>query len=535
MEHLRYEDLKLRCQKSFLQARDVAAWGVERKGTWTIDEETSLLRQAALEVVRREAQEIGSETTRTAEDSDKGSMREAMVPAWSEDQLLAIADELVKDALNPKDEAVIPLGHNVVPFEIEARSPKASEERFIQRLTRTHRVGKCLLLLGCPLVAWICITLQEPYFANWATTRGMDSGQAGIVIGSSPILTLVAGVLAPLLSRRYGTKSVLTGSCCLLCITFVGIACAPAILPVDYLFVPLLFLFSLAGVGEGIMEMNSNVVILEDFPDMSGRLLGLAEGSVGVGSIVGPAIGGGGYDLGGFALPPLIASTIALVLGLFSAWSLRNPKKEQGGAEEDSEPDSEIEWEPNIVVFCSALAGTFWVGATTSAFEPLASIYAKQSLGWTTSKVGWLLCAYGVTYSLVSIVAGKYNDANPQMPRRCFAGGAFVSVLSSLLSSGYLTAGNEHVGLIAGALGFGVADSLLLVPSLLVLTSCVPGRWKDDNLLVSIDQSVFALGCGLGPMVFLPLGDLWGFESTMLVLALISMVLGCTTYIVFKL
>mmetsp|Transcript_86040 Transcript_86040/g.277906 ORF Transcript_86040/g.277906 Transcript_86040/m.277906 type:complete len:466 (-) Transcript_86040:67-1464(-) len=406
-----------------------------------------------------------------------------------------------------------------------------SDDSIWKVVVDSGRFAPAALLLGCAYMTWLAITLQDPYLAPWALEHDMSGSQAGILYGVEPLTTVVVGALAPALGRRFGTARVLLVGLLLISLAFAGIAAAPLLAPGGGrgLWEALLGALAVGGVGEGLVEMNANVLILELFADVSGQMLGLAEAAVGLGSICGPLFGGVAFAIGGFSAGASAVACVTLLLALSCLTSLRTLS--DGGAaclEDDEEASSGADLGPDHLVFALVLLGTFLAGAISSSYEPLASLHAVNDFGWSLATVGVVFSGYGVTYTAVSVLAGRWCDSSRAAPRQCFSCGAFVAALSSFLSSGSLTARPwDPAALTCGALLLGAADALLLVPSLIVLRQCAPGNWRDSNSsLVALDQSVFALGSAFGPMVLLPVGELVGFRCVMAGIASVSAALG---------
>jgi predicted MFS family arabinose efflux permease len=268
-------------------------------------------------------------------------------------------------------------------------------------------------------------------------------------------------------------------------------------------------------------------------------MLGLTEAAIGLGSTCGPVIGGFLFAYGGFSMPVGAVACLAVVLAsLCVAFhsKLKKPapspdtKEEEPDEEDEDENDFDGRREPDMWTFGMTLSGVFLCGFLTASYKPLVSAHVVNEYGWRMKSLGLLFGSYGVSYTTTSVVVGRWCGSSRTCCKRCFASGPVVASLAMLLGGGLQYPPSSAVlyaaCLIVGTLLLGVADALLLVPSLLVVRQCVPPGSLANSSLVALDQGLFALGSAAGPMVMLQIGEIIGFQSAMVGAALPAMVVG---------
>ncbi len=170
------------------------------------------------------------------------------------------------------------------------------------------------------------------------------------------------------------------------------------------------------GVGSAMTQGTSMAMVIFAFGDKDrGRALGLTMSVVGVGAVVGPAIGGFLVDY--FGWESVLYTTAGLgVLSLITAMLILDSKLSGGGDGKDDHFD--------------------WLGATFSA-ATLISLLLALTLG---SRYGWdsLTVITGFGICLVSVgffIWWELNAESPMLNLRLFGTGLFATgVLASWLS-----------------------------------------------------------------------------------------------------
>ena len=132
----------------------------------------------------------------------------------------------------------------------------------------------------------------------------------------------------------------------------------------------------------------------------------MAESFNGVGSLFGPTIGGLLYDLGGFALPFGVSGGLSLVLSLLCVFCLTDVT----GPDDESEGDVtwlEVLRSPGLPfsLFSLSCASVAW-----QWYSPSLEPFLMETFNLSASDTGLVFTAFGVTYTLISPLAGCLTD-----------------------------------------------------------------------------------------------------------------------------
>lgn len=134
----------------------------------------------------------------------------------------------------------------------------------------------------------------------------------------------------------------------------------------------------------------------------------MAESFNGVGSLFGPTIGGFLYDLGGFALPFGASGGFSVLVSLVCVFCLTDVTDLQ----EDTEADRDVSWREvllspglSISVFSLICASVAW-----QWYSPSLEPFLLETYNLSASDTGFVFTAFGLTYTLVSPLAGLLTD-----------------------------------------------------------------------------------------------------------------------------
>lgn len=396
-----------------------------------------------------------------------------------------------------------------------------SRDCTFRRVVDTGRAHMFLLILTCPCYAWFCISITSSYLAPWAMENGISETQAGILVGISPFAALDASVSLPFLTSRFSVFNVLISGCLLTGFGLLAISASDlrSSSSGERLFILLLAAFALAGFGEGIMEFSCNVLVLEHFPDKSGQMMGCIEAVIGLGQLLGSIVGAGLFQLSGFTVPTIVAAGPNLLLACWCFTYSRNatrkahqrPPSETLHSVVDIDTAGSLSISPDDAAFNSGapfssafvLLQTLFSGVIGSAYPALLSIQAINVYGWSHACVGLMLSLYSATYTIVSLLIGRFSDGRPVIERFFFVGGSFLSILGLLLSSNSSAGQWTTASTVCGALILSVSNSCRTVLGLPLLQQTSPTTVSGSGLLVAIFQSTYQFGCMIGPIVLL--------------------------------
>ena len=163
------------------------------------------------------------------------------------------------------------------------------------------------------------LSLQPPFYPLVAEQKGAVPSQYGFVFG---MLSLTAFIFSPIFGtygNKLGSRTVfylgaLAQGTCGIAFGFLQYVNSTwAFLSLSY------FLRFLQGISDAATMGASLAILIEMYPDRITTLVSYTEMCVGLGYILGPAIGSILYEMGGFILPFEVMGSICLLaaLGLY--------------------------------------------------------------------------------------------------------------------------------------------------------------------------------------------------------------------------
>lgn len=241
------------------------------------------------------------------------------------------------------------------------------------------------------------IALTLPIMPSLLRDVGMDGTTAwalGVFIAVYPLMQFLTAPLMGALSDRYGRRPILLMALAAQTLSYAFLVIAPS-------FQLLLLARAVAGVA-GASTAVVSAVIIDVTPDTQrARRFGQLGACIGVGYIMGPALGGilGGYWV---RLPFVAAAMLALANFVWTAWVLRETRP-AGEVTEDKpllNPLAALRWatrfpslSPLLIVFAlitlaGETAGTVWV------------VYGEDTFAWSAITVGISLTCFGLFHAL---------------------------------------------------------------------------------------------------------------------------------------
>lgn len=267
------------------------------------------------------------------------------------------------------------------------------------------------------------------------------------------------------------------------------------------------------GLGSAASWISALALVSDSAPPGGrGRALGKALAATGIGSIVGPALGGVTADLLSFEAPFLIAAGCALAL-LAAALIVLPP--------EAPRPRSTTPAFATILGACRSGAGA-WAAAmivitsfVLGLIEVVAPLDLDARLGLSASVIGLLFAASIAVDAVFAPYGGRWGD------REGRAYPAFVGLLGTALAAVLLAVLPGVVGTIVALVVYGAGFSL-------AISAAVP--WLDEafaaderGLAYGVQNLLYAGGYAVGPLVG---GTLLGLSGADLAYAVCAIVVA---------
>lgn len=284
--------------------------------------------------------------------------------------------------------------------------------------TQTSRQSPGRQAAGPLFALATCMALQMTGFVMILPLlpRRFDNLGAGVeALGVSAMAYALAGIVtAPVmgnLADRFGRRPIVLFSLAAYVLTFAGYLLAIS--------VPLLILIrGLAGLfTAGLIPAITSIVGDQAPEDRRGQWIGIVNGGASVGWIVGPLLGGLLYDRFGYIVPFSISIAMgfgALLLALFFIHETYIPPVRS--AQLHATHKSGWQALPARPTFFLLMLITFGVLFAWAFIEPQFMFYAYDDLGWTSSQLGIVMSAYGVTFMLGEFALGRLSDRLGRKP-----------------------------------------------------------------------------------------------------------------------
>mmetsp|Transcript_56440 Transcript_56440/g.157319 ORF Transcript_56440/g.157319 Transcript_56440/m.157319 type:complete len:444 (-) Transcript_56440:38-1369(-) len=396
-------------------------------------------------------------------------------------------------------------------------------------LKQTRRVCDYTISMGSILLCQFSMTLQGPYLLPYAQAHGVSASMASIILALQPFAVVIIQPIATYLGNAVGYRQASAIGLAVGGAAMALFAYAPFLMPYGRpLSVLLTIAATVAGFGEGVVDTCTTALAAQVFPDVMGQVMGHVETFIGVGSVLGPLVGGCVYDFGGFAAPAALISALmfftaaAMSVKLCqmhqpnSLGSLSQPLAEENLAE--SPPEVIVEnpsCSADKKVFLAVAIGQMFAGFIAGALMPVASDYYATKMSWSMSFIGLIFGGFGVAYVLAAVAAGVLCDRRPGNDRKVYVSGLFLSALGLALTTlPSPTASACSVVLI------GATSACIAVPVLSLLSQSAPPD-HNEGFVASVLTAGYTAGLGAGPLLTVPLYGAFGYHHTMWVAATI--------------
>ncbi|XP_065192968.1 MFS-type transporter SLC18B1-like [Sycon ciliatum] len=253
------------------------------------------------------------------------------------------------------------------------------------------------------------------------------------------------------------------------------------------------------GMGTACMFTSSFTILAGAFPKSVGMVTGTLEVFSGLGFMIGPAIGGALYGLGGFKLPFLVSgSTLAACTGLVAIVLPSPPARKKQKVSLLTVLSQPRTW----LLIPSALLSASALGF----LDPSLSPYLDKEFGLSPSKIGLVFLTgagvYAILAPLVGFIGDKYST-RPLIPLGLLLTGVSYQLLGPSPLLGLQPALWRTICGLA-LMGSGIALSLVPTSPDMLVTMCEKGY--EDSLelhsaLGGVMGAAFSFGEGLGPSV----------------------------------
>jgi DHA1 family multidrug resistance protein-like MFS transporter len=352
--------------------------------------------------------------------------------------------------------------------------------------TNRKNVAILSLTLGVVMLGFGMVMPIMPFYIE---SMGASATELGLLVAISPFIQLVASPVWGSVSDRRGRKPVLV----------VGLLGYGISMLLFGLSTELWMLFAARGVGAllSAATMPTTMAYVGDSTSEKerGGGMGALKAAMGLGMVLGPALGGilgsGSLSTPFFLTAAVCLVTLVLVL-LFLPESL--PQEARHKATVRIAPAAQVRalWDELFGPLGVLLLMAFLVSFGLTNFQGIFGYYALKKFGYGTEEVGWILTVVGIVAALTQgLLTG------PLTKRWGEAAVIKATLLVSAITFGLLLVANNLVTVLITT-GLFTLPNALLRPAVISLTSKQAGTRQ--GAAMGLNNSFNSLGRVVGPV-----------------------------------
>lgn len=334
-------------------------------------------------------------------------------------------------------ESVVEGGGSFVTLTASESVETSSEQPpLLQPVQLAGRNWRSLAVLLLGIVEFLCgaaLSILAPFYTSEAAEHGLSITASSVVFASVFILQIfLTPVFGRFITKLGSINLVLWGSACAglanVCFGFVS-----EIEPGNLFFGVSLLLRGFMAVGES--AINTAVYPLARrmaSDEYASTVLSIMETLYGLGTTMGPFIGGLLFKIGGFYLPFLVCGTFLVIAGVLATLLLViKIKKQQDEVqpEENNVKFRTVLKSPGILVACLVVIIT---GMSTQWYQPTMEPYLASQFGLSAFTASMFLVIDGGVYAVITPIWGILLDHRLNA-KLCMVLGTTVVALSFIL------------------------------------------------------------------------------------------------------
>lgn len=376
--------------------------------------------------------------------------------------------------------------------ESGANSDTGSSSNEVIPETKPHTRSNLLslLVLGFSIfLAGCTISLLAPFYTKEAEDHGLSVTSSGTVFASAFVLQIVSTPIFGKYLHKIGSSRLFIIGAIISGVTNIMFGFLPNIKSGNIFLGLSLTIRSMTAVGESAMSTSVYPLAMRCDQGSQSTVVAVMETMFGVGTTIGPFIGGFLFDYGGFLTPFVTCGCLLLVCSVLAFFIL--PKAEvievsvetgEMDGHDDGPNDAEDEHDADVAVMSSgtyrsllrtplmilAALVTFLTGVSTQWYQPSLEPYVRNQFGLTSFQASLLFIIDGGVYSLVAPLTGKILDKGTDA-LSVLGVGSFIICLGYLMLAPVpvIEPSLEQIAIGAGIHGVGMAMNFIATITLM--------------------------------------------------------------------
>jgi len=414
---------------------------------------------------------------------------------------------------------------------------KALDQESKKKKQPKRRILSLFLLGFVELLGGATLSLLAPFYSKEAEDKGLSVTASGTVFSSVFVMSIILGPFFGKYITKIGAVNM-----------FVYGTIATGITNIMFAFLPLIESGS-AFLGASLAirlatAFGETACFTAVYPLAGERasegsmssVLGWMETMFGLGTTIGPFLGGLLYWLGGFYLPFMVCGVLLVICGAAAVFILDTPGIKM---EEDVVEVVEVKYR-NLVTVPSVMLGAvvlILTGVSTQWYQPSLEPYLRETFNLSSFQASLFFMVDGASYALVTPIWGLFLDRGFNSKAVLICGSSLISL--SYVCLGLLTPSIVQVALSTALHGAGMAANFIATLTIMMSAAGkkVGGKETEQlrGMVTSIWMTCDSLGGFLGALGGGAAYDKFGWNWSCLMVALmhlcavllVSTVLAC--------
>lgn len=240
--------------------------------------------------------------------------------------------------------------------------------------------------------------LVVPILPGYALSLGVSQTAIGLLFGSYAIALFVATPIFGILSDKIGRKGPMLWG-------LLGLAGATLLYAFAKQFWMLVLARSLQGISAAITWTAGFALLADLFPSQErGKVMGIALSGQSIGTLIGPTVGGWLYQLGGYKVPFLAATGLAIIDGLLRILLIKDVPHEKS---ESVLSSLNLLKNRRLLI----IIGVVIIGASIPCvLEPTLPLRLQKGMNISSGVTGLLFAIPTLAYAISAPVIGSLSQ-----------------------------------------------------------------------------------------------------------------------------